>query len=204
MKRLFIYAFIGLFLFVLPAHASSLKMITVLQNDFLSENKNSEIILKIIGNYEFFDGRYIPDGTIFNAKPVSFVEPKRGKRDGYVYAQITKYKTPDSAYIAVDNSKAIVKLSKYKPLNIKEKSIDLGTSVAGYFVNNISYPINFVRGVVTADEGENKLVSGAKLTYEKSVFSYISKGKNLNMEAGSKFILTIRFDKKSNKIYKKF
>ena len=198
MKKYLCLILVLLFFTTLQSYAKPIKMIAQTQNDFSSDRINENVTLKIDGDYEFIDGTYVLNGTVLKGKIVSVVEPKRGKRDGYAYMQLTSYESPKKEKVEIDNPNAVVKLSKYKPLDIKEKSIDLGASAAGLVVKNISYPINFVRGAVTAEEGENRIVSGAKMTYEKSFFSYASKGQVLNVPAGEKLTVTFKFDNSDN------
>lgn len=179
----------------MPVFSASLKMEVATLKDFSTSRPNEKAVLAVSGNYKLSKEKYIPDGTVIKGDIIHVEEPKRGKRDGYAFMKITAFQIPGQTEFAVNNPNAIVKLSKYKPIDVVDKTLDLGASAAGFFVKNISYPINFARGVITADEGENRLKSGAKLTYEKSFFSYASKGKALDIPKGEKLILTINYKK---------
>ena len=172
--------------------AKTIKVIGKTLNDFSTIEKTENLKVEILGTHKTPTGNYIPAGTIISGKMVKFVEPKRAKRDAHAYLKINNYKLAhENTYRQVINPNAVAKISKYQKLDIKDKSIDLGTTAAGFFVENISYPINFVRGAVGAQEGENRLKAGAKKTYEKSFFSYASRGKELVVPSGS--LLTVSF-----------
>ncbi len=196
MKK-FLYAILFVFVltFATSVSAATLKVVTETKEAFSTANPTKNMVLVVEGDYELPNGEYIPDDTIIKGTIVQIVDAKRGKRDAYVYMQINEFKLPNaSTYHHVDDPKAVVKLSKYKPLDIKTKSVDVGVTAAGFFVKNISYPVNFVRGAVAGvEDGKNPIVSGAQMTYEKSFFSYISKGKPLEVPAGSKLIMTLTF-----------
>ena len=176
------------------ASAKTLKMIAETINDFSTLDRTKYIELKIVGDYKVSENAYVPSGLILNGEITEISSAKRGKRDAYAYMKITSYKLPNDATFKKFSSpqKFSVKLSKYKKLDIKDKSLDLGASAAGLFVENITYPINFVRGAVVAQKGENRLAAGAKMTYEKSMFSYFSKGKELILPAGSQLTVTLK------------
>ena len=176
------------------AFAKNLKMIAETINDFSTLDKTKHIELKIIGDYKVSEEAYVPSGLILNGEITEISSAKRGKRDAYAYMKITSFKLPNDSEFKTFSSpqKFSAKLSKHKKLDIKDKSLDLGASAAGLFVDNITYPINFVRGAVIAKEGENRLAAGAKMTYEKSMFSYFSKGKELILPAGSQLTLTLK------------
>ena len=196
MKKIFLVClFVLLLSLTSPVLAKTFKLIAETQNDFSTVKPSENLMLKISGDYKLPNGEYIPDGTLLSGKIVGIVKPKRGKRDAYAFLQLTQYKLPENdEFQIIDNPNAVAKISKYEPIDLKDKGIDAGVSVAGFFVKNISYPVNFVRGAIDHTEGENPLVSGAKLTYEKSFFSYASKGKELELPAGSELTVTFTYN----------
>ena len=193
----FLYFVFTLFIITaaIPVSAATMKVVAETQENFSTANPSKNLSLLIDGDYDLPNGEYLPHETLISGTVVQVIAPKRGKRDAYAYMKIDGYKLANSSvFHKIDNPNAIVKISKYKPLDIKMKSVDLGVTAAGFFVKNISYPINFVRGTVEGiQDGENPLVSGAKMTYEKSFFSYASKGSELEVPAGSKVIITITY-----------
>lgn len=198
MKKGLILFLLMIFPFLTQAvEAKTIKMIAITQNDFSTNSSIKDIALKISGNYEINSSKHIPDGLLLDGTIVKIREPKRGKLGAVAYFQLKSYTIPSSGKtVQVKNPNAIGKITEYKPLDIKSKSVDLGVSAAGLLVDNISYPINFVRGVATAEEGENRLKAGAELTYEKSMLSYFSKGKHINVPAGGQVIFTLEYNEK--------
>jgi len=194
-KYLLIFSLFILF-FVAPADAKTLKMIAQTQNDFSTETMVKNLTLKIVGDYKINDNQHIPSGLILNGEVVKITAPKRGKRGAVAYFELKSYTMPNGNTYSVNNPNAIGKITAYKPLDLKSKGVDLGVSAAGLLVENISYPINFVRGAVTAQEGENRLKAGVKLTYEKSTLSYISKGQHIIVPAGNNLIVSFKYKKK--------
>ena len=196
MKKI-LYSFFAIFVltFSTSVCAATLKVVAETQETFSTANPTNHLILKVVGDYDLPNGEYLPCDTIIKGTVVQIVEPKRGKRDAYLYMKIDEFKLANSStFHKVDNPNAIVKISKYKPIDLKTKSVDVGVTAAGFFVKNISYPINFARGAVEGmEEGTNPIVSGAQMTYEKSFFSYISKGKPLEVPANSKVIITVNY-----------
>ena len=108
--------------------------------------------------------------------------------------QLKHYKLPNGNAYEITNPDAIVKLTAHTTLDWKEKGLDTAASAAGYLVENITYPINFVRGVIKPIEGESRIASGVKTTYNKSMFSYFSKGKELVLTAGNPLTVTIKYN----------
>lgn len=181
------------------SEAKTIKMIGTTLNDFSTINKTENLKVELLGTKETPDGKYIPAGTILSGEMVKFVKAKRGKRDAYAFMKINSYKIPhENEYRHVNNANAIVKISKYEELDLLDKGLDIGASAAGLFIENITYPINFVRGVIEADDDENKLKAGVQKTYEKSFFSFVSKGKELHVPTGYKLTVTFTFDADKN------
>ena len=200
MKKIFYLLVLFLIIGVISdAEAKTIKMVAETQKQFSTKNLTENVSLKIVGDYELSTTQHIPAGLIIKGNVVKIVEPKRGKMGAVAYFKLNSYTMPSGATYTVNNPNAVGKITAYKPLDIKSKSVDLGVSAAGLLVDHISYPINFVRGVATAAEGENKLKAGAELTYEKSMFSYFSKGKHIEVPAGEKLIVTFQYEDKDKK-----
>lgn len=196
MRKNFIVFFISVFLLSTNiVEAKTLKVTGKTLNDFSTIEKTENLKIEILGTHQTPNNNYIPAGTIISGKVTKFIEPKRIKRDAYAYLKIDSYKLAhENDYKSVKNPDAVVKISKYKKLDVKEKSLDIGASAAGLLIENITYPINFVRGVVSAEKGENRLKAGAEMTYEKSVLSYASKGKELVVPTGSLLTVTLTYE----------
>jgi len=194
-KLLYLFVFILIFGSISEVDAKTIKMVGQSMQDFSTKNPTKNISVKIIGDYALANGKYVPNGLVINGEVIKIREPKRGKLPAIAYFQLKNYTINGKNY-TVKNPNAVGKITAYKSLDIKDKGIDLGVSAAGLLVENISYPINFMRGVATAEEGENRLKAGAELTYEKSMFSYLSKGKHIEVPAGEKLLVTFEYEVK--------
>ena len=85
----------------------------------------------------------------------------------------------------------------YTPIDKKDVALSAGTTVAGFFVDYITLPLNFARGVIEQPyEDTSRLKSGAKMMYEKSPLSFISKGEEMNLSEGDKLTLIFKYPKK--------
>ena len=132
----------------------------------------------------------------FELEVTNISTEKRGKIDANFEARVKTVSIPsENKTIEIKNPNAIVKISKYKKLDVPDKACDVGVTVANHFVNNIAYPVNFVRGAIK-DETGNRLSSGAKTVYEKSVLSYASKGKPLTLNTGDLAIMSFYLEDK--------
>lgn len=194
MKKLLIL-FLSL-IFISPAAlGKTFKMTAELLEPFNSANPPSTIKTRVMGDYIFNEKEAILDGTMFTGNVIVIVEPKRGKRDGYFYCRLTDYtKTANGAnYTIPINNDLIVKVKLYKPFDKKEFAIDTTVSAAGLFVNYISFPVNFARGVIKPYGDKSRMASGVQKVYEKSFMSYISKGDTMHLNAGDKIILEFAY-----------
>ena len=79
--------------------------------------------------------------------------------------------------------------SKYEKLDVTDKAINTGKSVANHFVKNITYPVQFVKGVAQNKSGD-RLKSGWDEAYDASPLSYAEKGKPLELQSGDLATLT--------------
>ena len=155
------------------ALAETAKIVVKSLNDFSSQNPSTHIAVQVEDNYKMPNGEILPKGIIFNGEVIDIVQPKRGKRDGYIYYKLTEYKYNNSGFIKIKNENLIAKVKEYS--------------------EHISYPINFARGVISPYEDTSRLKSGLKKTYEKSMFSYISKGDCMEFKNGDKIILIFKY-----------
>lgn len=195
MKKIF-----ALFLFFIllscPAtvSAKTYKFVAQTMSDFSSDKPAKNIKVQIVGDYDLDNGEYLLNGTVFTADISKVKKETRGKRPAYALLKLNSIQLPNNSEIKdISHLSLWVKMSAYKPIDIADKALDLGATAAGFAVENISYPINFVRGMIKpANPKDNRVVAGVKMTYEKSVFSYLSKGEPLVLPTGTKLILSIK------------
>lgn len=177
--------------------AKTIKLVGTAENDFSTQNPSSEFSLKTEKAINTPSG-ILEQGSVITGYVIKVIPPKRGKRDAYLYFKLKSISIPnEDRIITIDNEKAIGKITMYKSkdlkdLNYAQVSYTAGKTVANLFVKHISYPIDFVKGVFSADEGENKIQSGMQQTYEGSFFSYFSEGNEFNLKKDDKLTLTLQ------------
>ena len=151
------------------------------------------------------EGVELPDGTVFTANSVLYgkvtkvSDGQRGKRTGYFEFYLTKYITAEEEH---DISRKFIKIkvSHYEPLDKKEVAkkvaVTGATTVASAItkVPGISQGISFVKGAAKAEEGENRLATGAKQVYKDSPLSYVEKGTSLVIHQGQQVKLKFTED----------
>lgn len=166
------------------------KMTVQFEQDFSTNNPPKEFSVIINDNYEFPNVRPIEKGTQVFLEVTKVSQAKRAKMDASFQARIVRAYIPSTdETIIVNNPKAIVKFSKYEKLDVTDKAVNTGISVANHFVKNITYPAQFVKGAVQNKEG-NMLKSGLNAAYEASPLSYIEKGEALELQSGDLATLT--------------
>ena len=166
------------------------KMTVQFEQDFSTDNPPREFSVVINDNYEFPNVRPIEKGTQIFLEVTKVSQAKRAKMDASVQARIVRVYIPSTdETINVNNPKAVVRFSKYEKLDVADKALNTGISVANHFVKNITYPAQFVKGAVQNKEG-NMLKSGFNAAYEASPLSYIEKGESLDLQSGDLATLT--------------
>ncbi len=199
MNRLCKRALLGLFLMLFlssVAFGATLKLTAEAVNHFNLGTYPTTFAAKITEDYFLDSGLKIEKDCIIEGQITKIVEPKRGNRDGYFYFTPTNYTVPSENNKIVTVKRYIgleIKVKPYEPLDKKELVLDAGAGVASHFVKGISYPINFVRGVVEPTEGKGRLASGAEKVYEKSPLVYVEKGDNMELEPGDTIQLILKY-----------
>ena len=178
------------------ASAKSFKLL-VEALDPIDLNNPPEVVKTKLVKDKIFDDKVLVAGSIFEGEIAKVVQEKRGKRDEYFYYRINSIKFPyETEPRKINNQKVKIKAKRYKSIDKKDIALSAGTTVAGFFVDYISLPLNFARGVIEQPyEDTSRLKSGAKMMYEKSPLSFISKGKEMRLDAGDFLTLTVKYNK---------
>ncbi len=156
--------------------------------DFDSTNPPKEFSVKILEDTFINEGFELEKDAVINGKIVKIIPPKRLKRDAYFIFRIKNYTVPleeDKIVKIKASSKTKIKVKPYEPLDKGELAEKAALTAAGTVVKGISVGVNFAKGVIKPDEGENRLHSGMKSAYENSPFSYYEKGENLFFKKGA-------------------
>lgn len=190
-KKIFIILFI-VFLFAPITYAKTYKILVQSMNDFYTNSPSEYIKFKVFEGYCIDTDLKIEKGSVLNLRITKVTKPKRGKLDSKIYAYIVDYSIPsEDRTVQLSNSNLAVKIFQYTEANLKESAVDVGVSVAGLLVDHITYPINFARGFISPEDGESRLKSGTQTMYEKSVFSYVEKGANIDLKQGQLAIMVL-------------
>ncbi len=178
------------------AFAATAKILVETQEPLSTLNPPLTLKVKIVEDFHLKNGESVNAGDVLMGRITSVTEAKRGKRDASFAFKLTTYvpvNTPEKP-VLIKNPNAIAKGIAYNPLDLKETSLNVGASAANFVVPYISYPINFVRGLVAPEEDKNRLESAVQKTYETSVVSYASKGEEIDVKAGDKLILVFNYN----------
>ena len=199
MKRIIL---LGLFLFctliLCPAYAfDDISNKTVVESlcKFSFENEAQSVSLKVLKENQFENGIKLEEGSILTAKVTKAVDPKRGKRNGYLIIEPVSYTIPSTGETKnVDEPSWSAKVLGYKPLDAKKSAVGAGLAVAGHFVKGIGQFYYFGKGVISPEDGENRLKSGVKNVYENSPLVYLEEGEEAHVEKGDLLLLKFYYD----------
>lgn len=176
----------------LPSYALNNKIAVESLNSFSASDFNSEFEVKVLEGNSFDNGVVIENGSIIKGQAVEIVDAKRGKRDAYIVLKPISYTVPSKGTIKeFEDADWLADVIGYKPFDAKSVAMSAGTTVAGYFIKGIGQVFYFAKGVISPQEGENRLKSGAISVYENSPLSLIEEGENINIKKGD--LLVLRF-----------
>jgi len=207
MKKLSVLIIVGICMICLYAMQSfaavqvlPCKIIVQLESSLSSKDPPKTIVVVANNDYKLPNSKILEKGSEIHLEITKVNEEKVGKINANIQAKVTKLYFPSKdETIIVTNPNATVTISHYEKLDIADKTIDTGITVANHFVKNIAAPAHFAKGAVMAESG-NRLNSGFKETYDKSVLSYTGKGQALDFKAGD--LVTMSFyvkDSSNNK-----
>lgn len=171
---------------------TSNKVLVESLENFSFESKESVVRLKVVQENSFENGIKFEKDSIVTAKVAKVVDPKRGKRNGYLIVDPVSYTVPASGKInEITDKYWLANVLGYKPFDIKNAAFDAGLFAAGMFVKGIGQIYYFGKGVIDPEEGENRLKSGVKSVYKNSPLAYIEEGQEVDIKTGD--ILLLKF-----------
>jgi len=164
-------------------------------DDFDTENPSEYFQAKLLADGEI-DGIYMIKGDILKLELKKVTDPTRAKRDAKIYFELTAYEDSkgehkfQNSYVAKYSKSALNKeeIQKIPPKTVAKKA---ATTVGNFFVSGFSYAFNFVDGAKENSQN-NRLKSGVKNAYEKSVFSYVEYGSEVQIKKGDEFYFKIK------------
>lgn len=169
---------------------SSNKVIVESLENFSFIKEGSPVTLKILEGNEFKNGIIFEKGTVLNAKAAKMVDPKRGKRNGYLIIDPVSYTIPSTGETRkIDDEYWVANVYGYKPFDVKNAVIGAGLFAGGMFVKGLGQVYYFGKGIIKPEDGENRLKSGVKSVYKNSPLAYIEEGEELNIKTGDVLLL---------------
>ncbi len=156
--------------------------------------KNSELTFKAIDNYKLSDKIIIEKNSDITVNVTDYIEPKRGKRDGYLKIKLISYTIPsiNKTQDVFNNYEGRLRVSNKK--DFKEIAESTGVSVAGHFLKipGFSQAVAVSKGLIKPNTDQNRLQSAGKNLYESTPLTYIEKGKDFNIEADTIVVISIK------------
>ena len=193
MKKVILFIF-SLFL-SFSACQAAVQMKVVAMEEFQTENPGETIKVKVLNPYTL--GEYnISTNSVLDCQVLSITDPKRGKRNATFFVKPLSY-TSDGVitYIKDDyyGKYSTFVLSKEEIKEIPPGKVikSAAMTVGNYFVKGLSTGVAFVQGFAK-NEKNNRFKSGVSNAYEKSIFSYISEGQQLDIKVGDDFYLVFK------------
>ena len=164
--------------------------------EFTTANPAENMCLTVASDYNL--GKYyLKSGDVLTCDVVKVVKPKRGKRDAKFYVKPTAITSGECTKAVEKNYKG--KYCKYALTKEALKEAPKGkmvekaaVSVGNHFVKGCLAPaVSIAEGMIKNEEG-NRLKSGIAQLYDDSPVSYISKGKNIELQQGDTFYLSFK------------
>jgi len=195
-KVILLFGLLFLFCMILPVQAfddTSNKAVVQSLEDFSVDDSENIVKFKVVEENTFDNGITFENGSIISAKVMKVVEPKRGKRNGYLVIDAKTYTVPSKGdeTVEITDECWLANVVGYKPFDVKKAAFSAGLGVAGHFVKGIGQIYYFGKGVISPNEGEGRLKSGVKNVYENSPLTYIEEGEEVNIKTGD--ILLLKF-----------
>lgn len=202
MKRIILLCLLLLTGIIIPAFSNedevdtTNKVIVESLEDFSVDNSDNIIKFKVLRENAFKNGVVLEEDSIISAKAAKIIEPKRGKRNGYLVISPISYTIPSKGEITaqIDDEYWVANVVGYKPFDVKKAAFGAGLGVAGHFVKGIGQIYYFGKGIIAPNEGEGRLKSGAKNVYENSPLCYIEEGEEVNIKTGDILLLKFHYD----------
>ena len=199
MKKNILLSILFLFCISLPVRAfddTSNKAVVESLESFSFDNDKSTVNFKVIEENPFDNGIVFEKDSIVTAHVMKVVEAKRGKRNGYLVVEPVSYSIPSKGNetLNINEEYWVANVVGYKPFDVKKAAFSAGLSAAGYFVKGIGQIYYFGKGIISPNEGEGRLKSGAKNVYENSPLAFIKEGEEINIQKGDILLLKFHYD----------
>ena len=195
MKRILLTSiamFIGACAFAQTIHVEAI-------TPFNTANPPHHVQMRALEDIQITPTIKIHHGDTITASMIDIKDPKRLKRDATFKFKISSITTQVGNTILVEDNN-IAKFVPEHKLDKKELAKSAALSVGNHFIEGLSYGYRAIEGAVKSEEDGfvNRTKSAGKHVYEKSMFSYASKGHEVDINSGEIFGLKINSQEEIN------
>lgn len=200
MIRIILFLFTLFILMPINANAEILshKIYAISHNDVNTEKiaKGNILQFQAIEQYLISDTEYVEKDSILKLKINEYVQPKRGKRDGYLKVELISYTVPsqNDEVVVVNDKKLCGTLKLSTPKDIKEIAKGAGVTVVGHILKipGFSQAIAVSKGLIKPNPEQNRLQSAGTNLYESTPLTLAEVGENLCIEQDSIVVIKIK------------
>ncbi len=188
MKRIIISA-LFLFCSMVPSAAEN-----VMVESLSSFEENDNIYsfkARVVEGAIFDSGLVFEQNSTIKGEIVKTIDPKRGKRNGYIIIRPISYTIPsnDNETKNIDDEFLEAKVVGYSKKNFAKMGLNAGLTVGGHYVKGLGQIFYFSKGLIKPDEGRNRIQSAFHNVYENTPFVFLKKGEEVNIEEGDLLVL---------------
>lgn len=163
------------------------KVYAVTQNTISAKKSGLKIDLVVAKECELEDIT-IKDGDNIKVSLSEYVQPKRGKRNGYYKVKLLRVNTTqiNGAYYGT--------MKVAEPKDTAEVLKKAGTTVAGVAlgVPGLSQGIAVAKGLISPNDNESRMQSAGKNLYESTPLPLVNKGTDFYASQNSIVVLSLR------------
>ncbi len=181
---------------IVKANVIPHSVFVVAEEELNSENikKNELINLIAIDTYKITDNIIVNKGDRVEIKILKYVQPTRGKRDGYYKIQVISA-----------NEKSLEKrlltgnMKVASPKDFKSIAESAGVTVVGHIlkVPGFTQAVALSKGLIKPGE-EGRLKSAGKNLYESTPLTYIEKGEDFKVDKDGIVVLKLKCSNDDN------
>lgn len=188
MKRVIISALFMFFTFV-PSMAENVMVESM--GGFAEKEDIYSFKAKVVEDAIFESGLVFEKDAVVEGEIVKTVDPKRGKRNGYIIIRPISYSIPseDNEIKKIEDEFLEAKVVGYSKKNFAKMGLNAGLTVGGYYVKGLGQIFYFSKGLIKPDKGRNRIQSAFHNVYENTPFVFLEKGEEVDIEEGDLLVL---------------
>lgn len=158
--------------------------------------KDNVLQFQAIEQYLISDTEYVEKNSVLNLKIKEYVQPKRGKRDGYLKVELISYTIPseNDKIVRISNEKLGGTLKLSTPKDVKEIAKNAGVTIVGHILKipGFSQAVAVSKGLINPNPEQNRLQSAGTNLYESTPLTLTEVGENLCIEEDSIVVIKIK------------